>query len=91
MRVSTTSSQADVEQVEQSVVQWLRAELDDSEISRSDNFLDVGGHSLVFSRLNKFLADSFGVVLDQKLTYSDSFSVAVAAAKPFGNDSQAAR
>jgi len=51
MRVST------IEQVEQSAVEWLRAELDDPEISGTDNFLDVGGHSLIFSRLNKFLTE----------------------------------
>jgi acyl carrier protein len=90
MRVST-SGQEDVEQVEQSVVEWLRTELDEPEINASDNFLDVGGHSLAFSRLNKFLADSFGVVLDQRTTYSDSLSVAVAAAGSFGSDSQATR
>jgi hypothetical protein len=84
MRVSTTSGRADVEQVEQSAIEWLRTELDDPEISGADNFLDIGGHSLVFSRLNKFLADSFGVVLDQKTTYSDPLSAAVAAVRPFG-------
>jgi hypothetical protein len=91
MRVSTMSGQADVKQVERSMIEWLRTELDDPEIIGIDNFLDVGGHSLVFSRLNKFLADSFEVVLDQKMTYSDSLSVAVAAARPFGSDSRAGR
>jgi hypothetical protein len=79
MRVST-SGQADVERVEQSVIEWLRTELDDPEINGADNFLDVGGHSLVFARLNKFLADAGGVVLDQKTTYADSISAAVRAA-----------
>lgn len=84
MRVSTTSDRTAVEHIEQSVVAWLRTELDDPEIGPGDNFLDVGGHSLVFSRLNKFLADSFGVTLDQKVAYSDPLSVAVAAAGPIG-------
>lgn len=82
MRVSTTGDRATVEHIEQSVVEWLRAELDDPEVVGADNFLDVGGHSLVFARLNKFLADSFGVALDQKVAYSDPLSVAVAAAEP---------
>lgn len=83
MRVSTTNGQTNIEQ---SVVEWLRAELDDPEITGSDNFLDVGGHSLVFSRLNKFLSDSFGVVLDQKTTYSDQLGAAVAAMRLNGNE-----
>jgi hypothetical protein len=73
--------QATTAGVQQSVVEWLRSELDDLEINESDNFLDVGGHSLIFSRLNKFLGDSFGLVLDQKTTYSDPLSVAVAACR----------
>lgn len=75
MHVSTTD-------VEQSVVEWLRAELDDQDITGADNFLDVGGHSLIFSRLNKYLGDSYGVVLDQKTTYSAELSAAVAASQP---------
>ncbi|HEY0640799.1 MAG TPA: hypothetical protein VGD67_24470 [Pseudonocardiaceae bacterium] len=68
--------------VEKSVVEWLRTELDDAEITGSDNFLDVGGHSLVFSKLNEFLHGSFGVVLDQRTTYGEPLGVAVAAARP---------
>jgi hypothetical protein len=44
----------------------------------------VRGHSLVFARLNRFVADSFGVALDQRVTYSDQLSAAVAAAEPIG-------
>lgn len=75
MRVTTAD-------VERSVVEWLRAQLDDPEITGADNFLDIGGHSLVFARLNKFLGESFGVVLDQRTTYSGELAAAVAAARP---------
>jgi len=89
MRVATTNGQAAAEHIERAVVEWLRVELDDLEIGASDNFLDVGGHSLIFSKLNKFLADSFGVTLDQKATYSDLLSVAVAAVGPIDNANRA--
>lgn len=79
MRVSSGRKE-----VEQSVVEWLRTELADPDITGSENFLDIGGHSLIFSRLNTFLGDSFGVVLDQKTTYSDELSSAVAAMRPVG-------
>ncbi|MGW2089154.1 acyl carrier protein [Streptomyces sp. NPDC001880] len=68
--------------VEQSVIDWLRTELEDPEIIASDNFLDVGGHSLTFARLNLFLAESFGVSLDMKVAYDEPLSVAVAKAQP---------
>jgi hypothetical protein len=65
--------------VEQAVVEWLRTELEDPEIISSDNFLDIGGHSLTFQRLNKFLRTAYGAALDQRTTYNDELSVAVAA------------
>jgi hypothetical protein len=68
--------------IERSVVEWLRAELDDPEIAGSDNFLDVGGHSLTFSKLNKFLGASFGIALDIQITYEHSISRAVAEMRP---------
>jgi len=78
----STSRHVDVEEIRRAVVDWLRAELDDPQISGADNFLDVGGQSLVFLRLNKVVTDRFGVVLDQRVTYSDPLDDAVAAARP---------
>ncbi len=71
--------------VEQSALKWLRTELDDQEISGSDNFLDIGGHSLTFSKLNVFLGDSFGIVLDMKTTYDGTLAAALVAAQPIDN------
>ncbi|MEW1614258.1 MULTISPECIES: phosphopantetheine-binding protein [unclassified Streptomyces] len=68
--------------IESSVVDWLRNELDDQEITGDDNFLDIGGHSLTFARLNKHVGAAFGVVLDNRTTYSESLSVAVSKAQP---------
>lgn len=83
---SATSRETDravlPENVEQAVVEWLRSELEDSEITVAENFLDVGGHSLIFSKLNIFLGDSFGVTLDPKITYAESLADAVAKMQP---------
>jgi Phosphopantetheine attachment site len=88
MQVSATNGEAAHTarhaDVEQAIVGWLRTELDDPEITGSDNFLDVGGHSLTFSKMNKILGDSFGVALDQKTTYEETLSAAVAAMRPAG-------
>jgi hypothetical protein len=64
--------------IERAAVEWLRAELNDPAIVSSDNFLDIGGHSLTFSKLNVFLTDTFRVALDMKTTYEHSISRAVA-------------
>ena len=68
--------------VERSLVEWLRVELEDPEITGADNFLDIGGHSLTFSKLNQFLGDFFGAVLDMKTTYEEPLNVAAAKTQP---------
>ena len=69
---------SDAAKIERSVVEWLRAELDDPEITASDNFLDVGAHSLTFAKLNRLLSDSFGVALEARETYEAPLHEAVA-------------
>lgn len=64
------------------VVDWLRTELDDPDVTAADNFLDVGGHSLTFAKLNRFLRETHGILLDQKVTYAEEIGTAVAAARP---------
>nr|UDM84223.1 acyl carrier protein [Streptomyces sp.] len=73
---------ADPADVGRSVVEWLRGELEDPEITGSDNFLDIGGHSLTFAKLNQYLSDSFGAVLDMKTTYAEPLDVAVTKIQP---------
>lgn len=68
--------------VESDAVTWLRTELEDPEISGDDNFLDVGGHSLTFAKLNAYLGDAHGVALDMKTTYDESLAVALAEVQP---------
>ncbi|GGX41731.1 acyl carrier protein [Streptomyces noursei] len=69
-------------EMEKAVVEWLRAELDDPEITADDNFLDIGGHSLTFARLNAYLTDTYRGALDMKATYNHSLATAVAAFIP---------
>jgi acyl carrier protein len=78
-------SSAPAAEIEGTVVDWLRKELDDPDITAADNFLDVGGHSLIFANLNAYLVESYGVVLDLRVTYNDTLAeaaVAAAAALP---------
>ncbi|SBV04578.1 Phosphopantetheine attachment site [Streptomyces sp. Ncost-T6T-1] len=86
MQVSAASDEAAGQNrrpdIERSVIEWLRAELEDPHIVGSDNFLDIGGHSLTFAKLNEHLGNTFGVSLDNKITYSQQLSTAVAQARP---------
>lgn len=68
--------------VEDGLVEWLRAELDDPDIVAADNFLDVGGHSMTFARLNEHVGQRFGLSLDRKTTYSEALGDAARGAQP---------
>ncbi len=78
----TPGHPTDADAVLDRVLHWLREELTDPDIVASDNFLDIGGHSLTFARLNKVLGDEFGVTVDRKITYDDSLDAAVANRTP---------
>jgi hypothetical protein len=69
-------------EVEQALLDWLRGELNDTNITADDNFLDIGGYSLMFSKLNRFLSDSYRVTLDMKTTYKEPLHVAVTNMQP---------
>ncbi|MFC0435427.1 hypothetical protein [Kutzneria buriramensis] len=77
-----TEHAADRTEIVTAAVEWLRTELNDPDITGAENFLDVGGHSLTFSKLNIFLGGTFGAELDKKLTYERSLSEAVAGMTP---------
>jgi len=73
-----SAAEASPAEVEQAVIDWLRGQLNDTKITGSDNFLDIGGYSLLFSKLNRFLSEFYGVVLDIKITFQEPLSVAIA-------------
>lgn len=76
------ASAANPAEVEEALVNWLRGELNDRKISASDNFLDIGGYSLLFSKLNRFLNATYGVALDIETTYTQPLGVSVMKMQP---------
>ena len=73
----TTGRSQDLPQeleMESAVIIWLRDSLEDPEITGSDNFLDVGGHSLTFAELNEFARERFGLSLDIQIMYEKTIS-----------------
>lgn len=61
-------------EIESAVIAWLRESLEDPEIKGCDNFLDVGGHSLTFTKLNAYLREHFGLSLDVQAMYEKTIS-----------------
>jgi aryl carrier-like protein len=62
------------------VVSWLREALDDDTIAADDNFLAVGGHSLMAMSLNAWLVQRGGVAIDLPDLFQKSIRDAVAGA-----------
>jgi len=60
------------ESVTASIVRWLRILLEDEEIDANDNFLDIGGYSMLAVELNSLLVEAYKVELDIKLLYENS-------------------
>jgi hypothetical protein len=66
-------------EVEAQVLAWLRRELSDEEISATDNFLDVGGHSALAIELNTWLREKYGAAADLADLFRGPIGPAVAA------------
>jgi hypothetical protein len=78
MNPVSVSTTADV--VVKEVVAWLGRALDDSDITGNDNFLEVGGHSMMAIELNTWLAARFSASVDLADLFRGSIQDAVEAA-----------
>jgi acyl carrier protein len=64
------------------VVGWVREFLEDPSIGPDDNFLDVGGHSLVANRLNVLVKKKYGRKIPLRSLFEESIAAACADAGP---------
>jgi acyl carrier protein len=65
------------EEVERQVVGWV-TEMMGEDVSAEDNFLDVGGHSMLALELNRKTQDEYGAEFDLKVLFESSLSEATA-------------
>jgi acyl carrier protein len=68
--------------ITQGTISWLRNALDDDSVSADDNFLEVGGHSMMAIELSTWLKDQHGINLDIRQLFEESVGKAVAGAAP---------
>ncbi|WP_405947609.1 phosphopantetheine-binding protein [Streptomyces prunicolor] len=61
--------------VERMVVEWA-AQILEEPASAQDNFLDLGGHSMLAAELNQRVFDTFGAELDLQLLFEKSIGEA---------------
>lgn len=73
-----SDSLPDVEQVTQTVVKWVAEVLEDPNVRAEDNFLDLGGHSMLALELNKNASDEFGTEFDMRILFEGTLREAAA-------------
>jgi aryl carrier-like protein len=63
--------------VRHEVLDWLRAKLEDDDIAGDDNFLAVGGHSMLAIELNAWLTERHRADIDLAVLFRESLNEAV--------------
>ena len=76
------SRTADAARITQAALAWVREALEDGDITAEDNFLAVGGHSMMAIQLRSWLAETYGLDLDLPGLFQRSLGGAVSAALP---------
>lgn len=66
--------------IEPATLAWIRAELEDDEITLEDNFLELGGHSMMAIELNSWVKERYGVQIDVRQLFEDTLGKAIASA-----------
>lgn len=72
--------------VESATLDWLREKLEDPGVGPKDNFLEVGGHSLLAMELNTWLEAGYGRTVDVPTLFNESIRDAVVSASPRGGE-----
>ncbi|MFD3514755.1 phosphopantetheine-binding protein [Streptomyces sp. NPDC058657] len=79
MSTSTHSAgPADAREVERCTVEWAAAVLEDPDVTPEDNFLDLGGHSILALRLCRYAKERFGAEYDLMLLFETDLAAAAA-------------
>lgn len=71
--------QQEIEQVTQTVVKWVAEVLEDPNVRAEDNFLDLGGHSMLALELNKRASDDYGTEFDMRTLFEGTLRETAAA------------
>jgi aryl carrier-like protein len=59
-------------------VTWVGELLEESDLSAQDNFLDLGGHSVLALELGERVKENLGVELDMQILFERSIGEAIA-------------
>ncbi|MGW2089069.1 acyl carrier protein [Streptomyces sp. NPDC001880] len=73
----TSQGALDSAELERKVIEWA-TEILEEPATPQDNFLDLGGHSMLAVQLNQRISDEFGAELDMQILFERSIGEAVA-------------
>lgn len=65
-------------EVEDLTLQWVRELLDEPDVTAEDNFLDLGGHSVLAVRLTRRAKERFGSDYDLMVLFEQDLATAAA-------------
>ena len=65
------------EQAESLILHWVASLLESPGVSSGDNFLDLGGHSMLAVDLDRQVLAHFGVTLDMRLLFEETIGETV--------------
>ncbi len=68
----------DPDEVVRRTVSWAAELLEDPDVTAADNFLDLGGHSMLALELSRLVEKHFGAELDMELVFERSLGAAAA-------------
>jgi hypothetical protein len=65
-------------EVQRLTVEWVAEMLGEPELSAQDNFIDLGGHSILALRLCQYAKEQFGEEYDLMLLFEQDLATAAA-------------
>ncbi|MFT2018693.1 phosphopantetheine-binding protein [Streptomyces sp. 796.1] len=68
----------DVAEIQRRTLEWVAEILEEPEVLAEDNFLDLGGHSMLALQLGQRAKDAFGADYDLKTLFEGSLASAAA-------------
>lgn len=77
---SLDSRDVEITDITEAVVVWLRNQLEDDAITASDNFLDIGGNSMLSMKVRNEIFVTFHASIDPVDLYEKSLDAAVRSA-----------
>ncbi|MTE19605.1 acyl carrier protein [Streptomyces sp. TRM43335] len=66
------------ESVQRATVEWVAELLEDPEVGAEDNFLDLGGHSMLALQLGNLAKERFGQDYDLRVLFEGTLADAAA-------------